>query len=63
MDKCYTVNISDKGLEELAQRHEKLLGLMKEKDSEGAAAAMKEHIEDIMYETAAKMERKNEGQQ
>lgn len=54
-----TVNISEKGLEELAQRHEQLLGYMQGNDPEGAANAMKMHIEDLMNDIINKMGQRN----
>jgi DNA-binding GntR family transcriptional regulator len=58
-----TVNISEMGLEELAQRHEKLLELMKSDDPDGAANEMRMHIEDLMNDIINKMEQGHEKQQ
>jgi len=57
-----TVNISEKGLDELAQRHEKLLQFMKANDPDGAANEMRMHIEDLMTDIINKMEQGHEKQ-
>lgn len=57
-----TVNISEKGLEELAQRHEKLLQFMNADDPDGAANEMRMHIEDLMTDIINKMEQGHEKQ-
>ncbi len=50
-----TTNLSTLSLEELAQRHETVLAIMRRRDPDGASVAMQMHITELMENVIAKI--------